>query len=498
LNNRSIEQPTKLVDQSEIRICDVVLTFSLVDSSVATVKPPKTTEHGSGIAATSSVFLDDFDDNGSTVMSKFEVPSHYSRIHNHVSAEEKLATLTKITHALSETVDRDQVLAKILDFLFDLFTDADRGFVILKNDDDRLQPLGVKTRHEGQAEQIRVSRTIVNEVMSTKCPIISSDAASDDRFDMSQSIVDFRIRSIMCAPLINSKDEAIGVLQLDTLKRSIAFTEEDLETFVAVAMQASLAIQKADLFADAKRNEAFKTDLALAHELQQRFLPERAPETENYEFFSYYRPMQQVGGDYFDYVKLDEHRVGIIVADVVGHGIAAALLMAKVSAESRFALATSSTAVEAVTKMNNSLSGMNIDRFVTLAMGLLDFRTNKMTIVNAGHMPPIVRKSESGEISQIAIEEAGLPLGILEDYEYDSLEIEFGSGDVVILYTDGINEAMNADGEQLSTDKMIEEVKTSQAKTPETIGEQICQAVNRHSGHVPAIDDMCIVCIGRK
>ena len=206
--------------------------------------------------------------------------------------------------------------------------------------------------------------------------------------------------------------------------------------------------------------------------------------------------MQQVGGDYFDYVRLPDDRIGIIVADVVGHGIAAALLMAKVSAESRFALATSSSAVEAITKMNDNLSGMNIDRFVTLVLCLLDLETNQMTIVNAGHMPPILRKSD-GEIHQLAMEESGLPLGILEDFEYECVTCELGPGDIVVLYTDGINEAMNSDGEQLTTENMIQEMKVGQAKTPDSIGKLLCDAVARHAGREPAIDDSCLVCIGR-
>ncbi|MDG1872433.1 MAG: SpoIIE family protein phosphatase [Mariniblastus sp.] len=500
LNNQPINQPTKLYDQSEIRICDVTLIFSVSESNIQTIRPNLRNNHliNQGQNPSSSVMIDDFEDSQSKVMSRFDVPSHYSRNNNHISAEEKLNALTKITRALSESVERDQVLSRILDFLFELFTEADRGFVILKGEDGRLQPLGFKTRRPGDDEMIRISRTIVNQVMAAKHAIISSDAASDDRFDMSQSIVDFRIRSLMCAPLINSKDESIGVIQLDTLKQSIAFKDEDLETLVTVAMQASLAIQKSDLFDELKKAEEVRADLELAHEIQQRFLPQRQPVTENFEFFSYYRPMQQVGGDYFDYVQLDDKRIGIIVADVVGHGIAAALLMAKVSAESRFALATSDTAVEAVAKMNNSLSGMNIDRFVTLAIALLDLETNKLCIVNAGHMPPIFRTAASGEIEQIATEEAGLPLGILEDYEYESIEVEIAPGDVVVMYTDGINEAMNSDGEQLTTEAMIEEIKASQAKTPQAVGDQICQAVSRHAGSFPAIDDMCVVCIGRK
>ncbi len=145
--------------------------------------------------------------------------------------------------------------------------------------------------------------------------------------------------------------------------------------------------------------------------------------------------------------------------------------------------------------MNNSLSDLNIDRFVTLVLGLLNRETNTMTIVNAGHMPPILRR-QSGEIEQLAVEEAGLPLGILEDFEYESVEVKINEGDVVIMYTDGINEAMDAAGNQLTTETMIEEIKISQTKTPDKIGDLICQTVSRHVGREPAIDDMCVVCIG--
>ena len=332
--------------------------------------------------------------------------------------------------------------------------------------------------------------------MESKRPMISSDAAADDRFDLAQSIVDFRIRSLMCAPLINSKDEVIGVIHLDTVKQSVAFNEEELETLTTISLQASLAVQKSDLFDAAKRSENLKVDLQVANEIQRKFLPQRSIKNDRYDFFSYYRPMQQVGGDYFDYVKLDDNRVGIVVADVVGHGIAAALMMAKVSAESRFALATCKSAVDAVQSMNANLSDLNIDRFVTLALALVDFNENKMTIVNAGHMPPLLRNA-AGEYRKLAEEEAGIPLGISEDFEYDSVEVALEVGDVVTMYTDGVNEAMNDKDEQLTTARLIEELKESQCKAPQTICERIVKIVARHSGSTPAIDDICAVCFGR-
>ncbi len=502
LNGDAISKPTRMFDQAKIRICDSTLSFFLDEprnsqvSDAGTLRPTREPAAAPISKHLSSIFLDDFGDEKSNVMSQLDIPSHHQRIHNHATAEQKLVALTKITHALSESVERDQVLTKILEFLLELFTNADRGFIILQNEDGELEPVGWKTRHAADDEQIRISKTIVKQVIDSKRPVISSDAASDDRFDMAQSIVDFRIRSLMCAPMINSKDEVIGVIHLDTVQQSVAFNEEELETLTTIALQASLAVQKSDLFEAAKRSENLKVDLQVANEIQRKFLPQRAIKNDRYDFFSYYRPMQQVGGDYFDYVKLDDNRVGIVVADVVGHGIAAALLMAKVSAESRFALATCKSAEEAIQAMNTNLSDLKIDRFVTLALALVDFKENKMTVVNAGHMPPLLR-NEAGEYRKLAVEEAGIPLGISEDFEYESVEIALEVGDVVTMYTDGVNEAMNAADEQLTTTRLIDELKQAQSKTPQTTCEQIVKIVARHSGSTPAIDDMCAVCFGR-
>jgi serine phosphatase RsbU (regulator of sigma subunit) len=433
----------------------------------------------------------------SQLVSQLDVQSHTLGDTRHVNAEAKLKVLMKIAHALSDLVERDDVLERILEFMFELFVQADRGFVMLKDSNGTLQPLGFKCRRPTDDENIRVSSTIAEMVMDSRRPIISRDAAIDDRFDTKESIMDFQIRSIMCAPLINSREESIGVIQLDTLRQTIAFDEEDLEMFVTVAMQASLAIQKSDLFSLRKKTQDLRKDLSLAHELQQRFLPQQSPEIEGYEFFSWYRPMQQVGGDYYDYIMLDDHRVAIVVADVVGHGITAALLMAKVSAESRFALATAPDPIAAIKRMNEKLSSLRIDRFVTLVLVLIDTSSHRATIVNAGHMPPIIRKASDQSLTSIAVDEAGVPLGVMDDYDYESIEVSLESGDVLLLYTDGVNEAMDQNGSQLTTAGLMADIRVSKSSTPETIGQSVCESVARHSAQADMIDDVCLVCVGR-
>ena len=491
LNSHTVHKSTRLFDGSEIVICDVRFVFHLEENS--TYLPPRPTIE-SGVARDfASVELDEDSADSSKIVSQLAVPSLDQAVSHHVNAETKLQALMQITKALSESVQRNEVFSKILACLFDLFSEADRGFIILRDSEGHLRPFGTLTR-ESNDERLRISKTIINTVMETKRPLLSSDAASDGRFDLSQSLVDFRIRSIMCAPLMNNDGESIGVIQLDTLKNKVAFDEKDLELLVTVAMQASLGIQKLHLVDDAVKNRKLEDDLKLAHEVQQAFLPQKRPDFGDYQFYSFYRATNQVGGDYFDYIRIDEDRIAIIVADVVGHGIAAALLMAKVAAESRFALADSKDSAAAIHAINQNLSGLNVDRFATALIGILHKQEHSFTYANAGHMPPVIRK-KSGEVCVVE-GESGLPVGVLEEAEYSATRIELGEGDVLVLFTDGINESMNEENEILGMSRLLEEIERSQTKTPSAVGREICQITNRHMGSNPPYDDMCLVCFG--
>ncbi|MCH2180230.1 MAG: SpoIIE family protein phosphatase, partial [Mariniblastus sp.] len=408
VNSSPIHHPTRLFDGAEIAICDVNFRFHLEAESVFHSSKANIAEDSESAKA---IFLEeDGDRRSATVMSQLEIPSHSARNKQGVNSEAKLKALIQIATALSEAVVLEDILEKCLSCLFDLFREADRGFIVLKGSNDTLKPVGMKMR-QSHDERIRISRTIVNQVLETRRPLISSDAASDDRFDMSQSIVDFRLRSIMCAPLINTRDEAMGVIQLDTLRNKIAFSEKDLEVFVTVAMQASLAIQRLDLIQETIRIQELENDLRLAHEVQQAFLPQRRPIFSGYDFYAFYRATMAVGGDYYDYIPLGNDRMAIVVADVVGHGVAAALLMAKVAAEARFALASTGCPVKAMEQINRNLSGLNLDKFVTLLLVVIDHTDHHVQVVNAGHMPPLIKQSD-GHVKQLSSEHSGLPLGI--------------------------------------------------------------------------------------
>jgi sigma-B regulation protein RsbU (phosphoserine phosphatase) len=478
-----------------LRVCEVSFTFSsdAQQPQPAGTGPVARMLDGAGLGA----FLadDEGQTTSSTIMSKLDVSSSSRGVSISASPEVKLRAMVEIMQSLGQALALDQVLPQVLRSLFKIFVQADRGFIVMETPDGKLVPRWVRLRREDATDTLRISRTIIRHVMDSKEAILSADAASDERFEMSQSIADFRIRSMMCAPLLDSDGRPFGALQIDTLDQRQRFTKEDLELLVSTASQAALAIQQAQAHEQALKQRELERDMMLATEVQHGFLPDHRPELPGYEFFDYYQPASQVGGDYFDYIMLPDGRVGIVVADVVGHGVAAALLMAKLSAETRFALLSEATPAAAVTRLNERICQTNMQRFVTMIMVVLDPAQHRATIVNAGHMAPILRRT-NGQIEEPSEKIAGLPLGVTDALGYEQCEVTIGPGDTVTLYTDGINESIDLAGAFYTIDRLREHVKKLGGAV-KLVGPAIIEDVRRFLGKAPQNDDMCLVCFGR-
>lgn len=487
LNEVVIEGRTLLEHGCLIRVCDVVFTFHDREQ-------PASSSDDSSFRA---VMVDDdsSDSGGSTIMSKLDVRSSINGPMLAASAEAKLTALIEITRSLSNTLSLDKVLPELLDSLFRIFVQADRGFVGMLDANGVLVPRWTKLRREDKDDTIRVSRTIAKTVMDTKEAILSADAASDVRFEMSQSIADFRIRSMMCAPLVDRDNNAFGILQIDTLDQRQRFRENDLELLVSMAAQASFAISNAKLHEDTLKQRSVERDLQLAREVQQAFLPREAPDLPDYTFHSYYRAANQIGGDYYDYVPLPNGNLAVIVADVVGHGVAAAMLMAKLSAEARYSLASEAEPAVAVTKLNHRLGQLNLNRFVTFILVVIAPKSHEVTIVNAGHMAPMLRHAD-GTVEDLGQAEAGIPLGIINDFEYKQTLMTLQPGELLTLYTDGLDEAANAIGEQYSIERMRKRVQAADG-TPVGTGESLITDIRAHITGCPQDDDMCLVIFRR-
>ena len=488
VNGQLISGRKQLQDGDRLKICDLSFVFY-------------TDQPSDRLRVNDTAALALLDDEPvsptSSIMSKLDVSASHSGVRLTVNPEVKLRAMIEIAQNLGKAVSLDEVLAKLLDSLFKIFLQADRGFVILKRGPDGvLVPKAVKHRRAENEEQIRVSRTIVNQVMKTQEAVLSADAASDSRFDTSQSIADLRIRSMMCAPLVNNDGQSLGVIQVDTMDSRHRFQKDDLDVLASIASQAAIAVDNAQLHETSLKQQAIQRDLELAHKVQRGLLPSAPPQLPGYHFFDFYEPADQVGGDYYDYVELSNNRLAVVLGDVSGKGVSAALLMAKLSGEVRYCLASEPTPAAAVSRINASFSRSGWqDRFVTFVLAVLDGASDELTIVNAGHMAPLLRHSQ-GIVEEIGDEQAGLPLGVDPDYQYDQYSRSFAPGDFLALFTDGISEAMNGKNDLYGLERL--RTKLSQpTSSVDDLGRLILDDVKLFVGGRPQSDDMCLACFGR-
>jgi len=493
LNGRAVAEREPLSDNDEVGVCDLTFVFHQT--------PPEPEESAEatrpGGAEATAMMVDGQPTPSSTVMSKVDVSSGSSGLKLEVNTEAKLKALIEIGQNLGKALGLNEVLPNLLDSLFKIFVLADRGFVVLKAPGTgRLVPKAVRYRRHQDGETIRISRTIVNDVMTSKEAILSADAATDSRFDMAESIVDFHIRSMMCAPLIDREGNALGVIQIDTLDQRSRFSQEDLDVLASVACQAAFAVENAQLHEAALRQQALERELALAHQVQRGILPARQPEIADYDFFEFYEAASQLGGDYYDYVELPEGRLAVVVADVSGKGVAASLLMAKLSAETRFCLAIEPEPREAISRLNRIFCGSGWeDRFVTLVLAVLDPALHEVTIVNAGHLPPLLRRGPD-VVEPVAEAETRLPLGVEAGIVYEQATMPLSPGECLTLYTDGITEAMNRAGELYGRARLLDRLR-GEADKVAGIGQGILDDVKQFVGARPQSDDMCLACFGR-
>ncbi len=495
VNGKDVPPPTRqaLKQDDRIKICDFLFQFR--DERFAS--PGK-------IPSWMQKELPDKDEDGGG-MTTIEAsqgtsnPQHFLQ----VAPADRLRALLDISTGLSKTLDLEQLLIQIADTLLNVFKQADRCFVLQLDDSGRPIPKVVKSRHVGM-EDTRFSRTIVRKALESRQSFLSEDATGDTNLGPAASIAEFKIRSVMCVPLMNSDGVPVGAIQLDTQNRTKKFSTDDLNLLTIVANLASVAIEKARMHTTVLAREKEQKEIELARTVLLGFLPQTLPLLDGYEFYSHYSPAQTVGGDYYDFVPLPGGRIAIVLGDVAGKGVPAALLVAKLSSEVKFSLVTEPNPAKAISMLNDQMiRGGLQDRFVTLTAMILDPATHQLIVVNAGHMNPKLYKGTSGKLCEaITNEVTGLPLGVIPGYEYEAAMVPLEAGDTITVYTDGVTDALSPAGEMFGFDRVDRYLFPDESSLPDTVrpkrmGERLVSEVRKHANGVPQNDDIAVVCFGR-
>jgi phosphoserine phosphatase RsbU/P len=301
---------------------------------------------------------------------------------------------------------------------------------------------------------------------------------------------------MMCVPLLGLDGEVLGIVSIDSQNPLGQFTRDDLDILMTVAGQAALTYETTRLvqsYADKQRQDA---ELEIARNVQRNLLPTELPKAEGYQFYASYDAAKAVGGDMYDCFVLPEGKICLSFGDVAGKGVPGALIMSRMSSCVQSTLRHVHDVVEAIQAINNHMSDGKIEgKFVTFILCIVDTRNHEVVLANAGHASPIIRRA-NGCVEQFDQERSGPAIGMMEDYPFESETRKLEPGDMVVITTDGVEEAMNVAGDLYTTERVLELVKNGPAEA-EKLGTLLLADVRRHAQGRSQSDDITIMTFGR-
>jgi phosphoserine phosphatase RsbU/P len=407
---------------------------------------------------------------------------------------ESLRVVNELTIELLRDVSVDELLKFLMDKVFETLM-PDRGVVLLRSRvTNELIPAVVRVAEGMSAEDIRLSKTLVNQVVEKRNGLILMDTSTGSGVSLADSIRLSGIKSVLAAPLEN-EGEVVGLIYVDSQVGHRSFEEADLRLLTSLANVAAAKIQNARLMAEAAEKKQMDREFALAREIQQRLLPESPPTVPGYELYGSNTASRQVSGDYFDFRSRADGKVYAAIADVCGKGVGPALLMASLQA-SFHAWADESVPVAEMTgRLSEAISRRTgPDRFITFFIVLLDPATGEFECTNAGHNPGILL-TQDGSLQELPSH--GLPLALFPGRPYASSRFMLSPGDLLCLYTDGVTEANSPDGTEFGFPRLKEFLKKQIGRAPSEIEEGLLKELEEHAQGEPFADDRTLVMIRR-
>ena len=290
---------------------------------------------------------------------------------------------------------------------------------------------------------------------------------------------------------------ARGVVSLQNLDKENAFSKSDIDLLMTLTNSMSLSLENARLFNETERLlNQMEGELKIARQTQRSILPRRVPRYAGYDFGSLIRPARAIGGDFYDYIHLDKDRLSLVFGDVTDKGLPAALFMALTFSLLRAETERSDDPRQILLNVNRYLLKMNASgMFVTLLYGILDCRTGTFNYTRAGHPSPIVL-STHGEVIEVGVDE-GQPLGLFKDVQLDVQELMIPRDGLALLFSDGLNEATDPQGNEFEFERIKRELITHRRESAKAICKKLWEAVDAYSDEMPHQDDFVTVVVKR-
>ncbi len=405
---------------------------------------------------------------------------------------DELGTLHEITHALESTDSIDSLLEYIMKKSREVMQAESASLMLVIEESNELEfkvVLGPKATAV-KPFRLPIGQGIAGWVAQTGQPVLIPDCYSDARFDPSfDKRSGYKTRTMLCVPMIH-KGKIVGVMSILNRLDLKPFDENDQTLIYHICITGRLIDRKCASGALRYRKGASGQRLQVASEIQRLLIPQVIPKQDFLEIAAAYMPCKEVGGDFYDIIKLDDNRFIFVIADVSGKGIPGAMVVSNMQATLRAYFEYSVDLLSIVTRLNDAIIRQTTsDRYITFFMALYDHRNASLTYINAGHNPPLLI-SASGQITELR--KGGVFIGYVP-WEYESETIPFNPDDLLILYTDGVVEAMNEKEEEFEFRRLKEIALKNHQSQVEIIKDKIFTAVKHHVGSNPLEDDYTIM-----
>jgi sigma-B regulation protein RsbU (phosphoserine phosphatase) len=404
--------------------------------------------------------------------------------------QQRLALLMSLTERIGGAFERKQLLEQAIDACRETLN-FERGLIALKTVRGETETPVTRNIERDETGAYKVSRTLINRALVHGERAVVNNPAVDLVDNITDSLVRFPICSALCVPIMH-REEILGVIYGDRVTQAATYTEQDVDFLAAIARQVGVGLANLRLFRTHLEAEKFRAQLEQARLIQCNLLPAGPLQTGCVALAGHNEASETVGGDYFDYFPLDDRRIGVIVADVTGHGLPAALVMANLQAAVRVALTADIPLTNLATRLNrhvytNTSSGV----FITAIVGRIDTTTGLIEYFNAGHPAPVV--FQRGDL-QLADDGLALPLGIDISEQYPPQQIELGTAsDGILFYTDGLIEAEDASGKLLQIEPVLDALTRARVRSADSILKATLSTVRQHIGKAAHTDDLTLV-----
>lgn len=415
--------------------------------------------------------------------------------HDYIALLQRIKFFQKIIHEISERKPLKVLLDQIIISSKKLL-DAEAASLLIYNPEDK--KLHFHTMAGGSASSLKSKTINLGEGIAgwtamRKESLIINDCYNDARFNKHfDSNTGFHTQNMICVPMI-TKGELIGVIQAINKKNKELFTKEDADLFEALAAQCAVVIENTRLIDVEIKAEQTKHEMETAAKIQRRFLPDKLPDVKSIEMSIKLFPAKEIGGDYFNVIKVDEENTLFFVGDVTGKSIPAALIVSTLYSFLQFFFIVNKDKFDSINMVQSFnrflMSSTNPDKFATAWFGIYNSTSKTLLSINAGHNPPYLLKN--GNNSLIKLSKGGLMLGSI-DLPYFLETINLDNNDIIIFYTDGITEAMNSKEEEFGETRFENILLANKILSPESLSKLIINEIKKFRGEAEQSDDITL------